>query len=1083
MARASTLDLDRSMPMMVRADAAAAGPGPGSAALPPGVLRKFLLVLSASAAGAAALVALSQGGASQGWMAVMAYGVLAGLCALASRVPAAWLVHTTLTAIVAAMCAVGFAAVSLGWGLGSPALMVLPVIVCVLTAVMGWRPGLLLALFGMLVLATVAWMRSAQPLLQGAPPLSLQLSAHLLILAVAYGGGVVLAQLVGRTLHTVQDREQRFRAMLGLAADAYWEIDRNYRLVAAGQPRRDGLVQAVGEGVGVVPWELPNFACEPETLDLLLADLGSRVAFRDLPVTWRNREGGLRHYLASGEPRFDARGLFKGYWGVARDVTAVERAKKELEATETRYQDLFSHIPTPLVLHRGGRVLDANPAGVALFGHDDLTTLMGADLLAAYEPGESRDRERRRLDQLHGQPVGSSLPVTDFWLRAGGQPAAVRATAVRVQSDGGPALLSIYVDVTERLAAEEAVRRSEAMLAHLVATSPDLITLTDMGTGRYAMVNQAFERVTGWSAAEAVGRTSLELGIWGNEAAREQFIAALRASGTVSDLPVLFVNKAGQEVAMRVSAARFVMDRRDYLVINARDVTAGERDRLEREAILNNASIGIAVTRDRHFVLANPHFERMFGWGPGEMLGQTGAVVWPTEQDYLDVGRLAGPALARGEPVEFERPGRRKDGSTLLALVRARAVDPSRPVSSGTAWIVEDVTQRRQSERALARARDDAEAANRAKSAFLANTSHELRTPLNGMIGLARMAASAQATEAERRTYLDQIADGAQSLAGIISDILDLSKIEAGKLQIEAAPFDLAALLKTLDHTYQTLAAARGLKLGLDVHANLAGAVSGDPLRVRQIVTNFLSNALKFTERGSVRVSARRADDGAVLIEVADTGPGIAPEALSRLFEPFTQADQSTTRRFGGTGLGLSICRELAQLMGGEVGVDSQPGEGSRFWARLPLAPAQSPASPAPAEAPQGLAGMRVLMVEDNAVNMLIAVAMLQSWGVQVTQAHDGRQAIAAVQDSEAQARPFHAVLMDVQMPEMSGHEATRALRRLQAGKGLPIVALTAAALVTERDEALNAGMDDFLTKPIDADKLHATLLRWWRVG
>ena len=1081
MARVSTLDLDRSVPMMVRAEAA-----PPSETLPlppPPVLRNILLVLSVAAAGAALLIFSNLGAAPQALHVVAAYVALALMCGLGSRAPTAWLMRVLVAAFVVAMVTVGFSSVSLGWGLSTPALNVLPLVVCLVTALLGWRPGLPLAGVGVLVMCAVAWMRSSQPLLPGAPPLPLQLAAHLLTLGVAYGGGAVLAQLVARTMKTVQDRERRFRAMLGLAADAYWEIDRNYRLVAAGRPRRDGLVQALGGTVGVVPWELPNFGCEPETLDLLLADLGSRVAFRDLPVTWRNRDGAVVHYLASGEPRFDARGLFKGYWGVARDVTAVERAKRELEATETRYQDLFSHIPTPLVLHRGGRVLDANPAGVALFGHQDLSTLMGADVLAAYEAGDSRDRERQRLEQLHGQPVGSSLPVTDFWLRVKGQPAAVRATAVRVQSDGGPALLSIYVDVTERLAAEEAVRRSEAMLAHLVATSPDVITLNDISTGKFAMVNQAFERVLGWTAAEAVGRSGIDLGIWTHGDERERFVAAVLSDQAVSGMPVTFTGKHG-EVAMHISAARFAMDRREYMVVNARDVTVGERERLEREAILNNASIGIAVTRERRFVLANPHFERMFGWQSGELLGQPGALVWPTELDYLEVDRIVGAPLARGEPVEFERQGRRKDGSTLLVLVRARAVDPSRPVTSGTAWIVEDVTQRRQFEHALARARDDAEAANRAKSAFLANTSHELRTPLNGMIGLARMAASADASEAQRRQYLDQIADAAQSLADIIGDILDLSKIESGKLQIEATAFDLVDLLKALGHTYQTLAAARGLNLGMDVHDNLAGAVSGDPLRVRQIVTNYLSNALKFTASGRVRVSALRAADGTVLVEVTDTGPGIAPEALPLLFRPFTQADQSTTRRFGGTGLGLSICRELAQLMGGEVGVDSQPGRGSRFWARLPLAPVpgsllQEP--PAPPPMPQGLAGMRVLMVEDNAVNMLIAVAMLQSWGVQVTQAHDGREALAAVQDSAATGRPFHAVLMDVQMPEMSGHEATRALRQLDAGKDLPIVALTAAALVTERDEALQAGMDDFLTKPIDGGKLHATLLKWWK--
>ncbi len=1076
MARVPHIDLDRSMPVLVRR-----GETPTTAGPPASIARHIILVVSGACA-AAALLLLAVLGPQQAVTPVVgAYFVLALVSVGLWWAPSHWLMRGLAVVMVCAALVIGFAALQLGWGLSAPAVTVLPLLVCMVTAATGWRIGAMMAGVAVGIVLGLSWAGTGGPAQPGLPVPGLLLAGHLVAVAVALAGGAVVSRLVDRAVLSVHDREERFRNLLALAADAYWEIDRNYRLVAAGQPGRELRVLDSDGGLGAVPWELPRFDCEPETLDLLLADLGSRVAFRDLPVTWAQPDGKLRHYLASGEPRFDARGLFKGYWGVARDVTAVERAKKELEATETRYQDLFSHIPTPLVLHRGGRVLDANPAGVSLFGHEDLSTFLGADVLAAYEAGESRDRERRRLDQLSDQPVGSSLPVTDFWLRVQGQAAAVRATAVRVQSDGGPALLSIYVDVTERLAAEEAVRRSEAMLAHLVATSPDLITLTDVGTGRYAMVNQAFERVSGWSAAEAVGRTSLELGIWGSDGAREQFITALRANGAVSDLPVTFVSKTGTEVAMRVSAARFVMDRRDYMVINARDVTAGERDRLEREAILNNASIGIAVTRDRRFVLANPHFERMLGWSPGEILGQSGGVVWPTPQDYDEVGRLAGPPLSRGEPVEFERLCRRKDGTTLLMLARARAVDPSRPLTSGTAWILEDVTQRRQSEQALARARDDAEAANRAKSAFLANTSHELRTPLNGMIGLARMAASATVSEQVRRQYLDQIADGAQSLAGIISDILDLSKIEAGKLQIEATCFDLAGLLQSLEHTYQTLADARGLGLTMSLDDGLAGAVSGDPLRVRQIVTNFLSNALKFTDRGKVHLHAGRSAGGAVLIEVTDTGPGIAPEVQAQLFKPFTQADQSTTRRFGGTGLGLSICRELALLMGGEVGVKSQPGQGSCFWARLPLAPAAGPLPVAPPPAAQGLSGMRVLMVEDNAVNMLIAVAMLQSWGVQVTQAHDGREALAAVQHSAEQDQAFHAVLMDVQMPEMSGHEATRALRQLDAGRELPIVALTAAALVTERDEALKAGMDDFLTKPIDAEKLHATLLRWWR--
>jgi PAS domain S-box-containing protein len=618
-----------------------------------------------------------------------------------------------------------------------------------------------------------------------------------------------------------------------------------------------------------------------------------------------------------------------------------------------------------------------------------------------------------------------------------------------------------------------------------VATSPDLITLTDMASGRYAMVNQAFERITGWSAHEAVGRTSLELGVWGNPAQREAFLATLRERGTVADMATDFVVRSGRRVRLLVSAAPFEMDRRQYLVINARDVTETERSRLEREAILANASIGIAVTRDRVFVLANRHFEQMFDWPEGALAGQPGRAVWPSDAAYREVGQAVGPRLARGETVESEHRMARRDGSTFLGRVRASPIDPARPEAGGTVWIVEDITERRQFEQTLARARDDAEAASRAKSAFLANTSHELRTPLNGMIGLARLARDPDTAEDERRRYLEQIAESAQSLAGIISDILDLSKIEAGKLHIETTAFDLGLLLRTLQQTYATLASARGLALHLEIAPEADGRVLGDELRVRQILTNFLSNALKFTEHGSITVRADRlhgAGVGAeaiVMFEVADTGPGIDPVTRKRLFRPFTQADQSTTRRYGGTGLGLSICSELAALMGGEVGVASEPGQGSRFWAELPLPRTDAPA---PAAAPDGAAtldGARVLMVEDNPVNMMVAVATLQRWGVHVAQATDGHQAVQAVQAAMAAGMPFDAVLMDVQMPVMSGHEATRALRACAAGLTLPIIALTAAALVSERDEAMRAGMDDFLTKPINEPELRSTLLRW----
>jgi len=981
------------------------------------------------------------------------------------------------------------AAAALGWGVAAPGLEVLGLMVFAVGAANGWRVATGVAAWTALCLVALhlGWFPGPGGATTQAPTQLANwtwMAAHLLAVAMGLAGGLMAANGLSRRLRLTEQRERRFRGLLAMAADAYWEIDRDYRLVAAVFHDDESRELKPHSGLGQVVWESPRFGCEAETLDRLQADLDTRATFRDLPVSWLDGSGRAMRFLVSGEPRFDGRGHFTGYWGVARNISADVAAHEAMAATETRYQELFSRIPTPLVLHRGGRVFDANPAALLLFDQPDLSAMLGHDLLAHYEAGDSRERARRRLDDIELLEPGTALPVTDYRLTVQGRVVWVRATGVRVAAEGGPAVLSIYVDDTDRRAAEDAVRRSEAMLSHLVATSPELVTLTDLTTGRYVMVNHAFERVVGYRAAEAVGRTSLELGVWRQARDRDRLLERLRTQGSVADLPVTLVDKQGNELSLLVSAARFAMDRREYMVINARDVTESERARLEREAILANASVGIAVTRDRRFVLANRHFEQLYGWGPGEVLGQPGSVVWASDADYEGVGQLAGPPLLRGEAVEFERTGRRRDGSSFLARIRGRAVDPARPADGGTVWIVEDITERREFELALARARDDAEAASRAKSAFLANTSHELRTPLNGMIGMAQMAREPGLSADRRQQYLDQITESAHGLAGVISDILDLSKIEAGKLLIESTTFDLAELLWSLRRTYTTLVGARQLEVVFELDPAMMGEVVGDALRVRQIVTNYLSNALKFTERGRVTVKARRLtgveqNGQDVRIDVVDTGEGISAEVQARLFKPFTQADESTTRRFGGTGLGLSICRELALLMGGRVGVHSNPNEGSTFWVELPLPPATLLKPRPPLVAEHALHDKRVLMVEDNPVNMMIAVAMLERWGVQVAQACDGQQAVARVQGAAEQQWPFDAVLMDVQMPVMSGHEATRAIRRTAAGLGLPIIALTAAALVTERDAAMAAGMNDFLTKPIDAERLRATLVRW----
>ncbi|MDE2503454.1 MAG: PAS domain S-box protein, partial [Burkholderiales bacterium] len=731
-----------------------------------------------------------------------------------------------LTALTGAVfVAIGATALAVGWGSAAPGLPLAGLVVCMVCAVAGWRAGAVLALVAALTIAGVALLGTLHSALATRPSGAVLVATELLSIAGGLAVGIIVSQVMGRYIASAQEREDRFRRLLGLATDAYWEIDQDYRLRAATAPHAGAAPLGAEGDLGQLPWELDRFGCDPDILDELQADLDHRLPFRDLPLRWGVAPGDIRDYLVSGEPRFDARGVFTGYWGVARDVSAVHAARNALAATETRYQELFTRIPTPLLLHRSGRIIDANAAALALFDQPDLGALARHDLLAFYESGDARERARRRMEQLAGQAPGTALPVTDFRLRIGARTVSVRATSVCVDAEGGPATLAIYVDDTERLAAEDAVRRSEALLSHLVATSPDLITLTELASGRYAMVNHAFEVVTGWTAAEAVGRTSIELGIWGSDEGRIDFVERLRAAGLVQNLPVTFVAKDGTRFSLLVSAARFVMDRREYMVINARDVTRAERERMEREAILANASIGIAVTRDRRFVLANRHLESIAGWGHGELVGQRPLVVWSDAEAYARTGAAIAPALARGEAVEFECAARRRDGGSFVARVRGHAIDPARPEQGGTVWIVEDVTERRQFEQALARARDEAEAANRAKSTFLANTSHELRTPLNGLIGMAQLAGEAGLDEGLRRQYLDRIVQDARALAGIISDILDLSKIEAGKFELEARAFNFAGELRELQRSYAVLAQARGLELRLEVAPAAEGLV------------------------------------------------------------------------------------------------------------------------------------------------------------------------------------------------------------------------------------------------------------------
>jgi PAS domain S-box-containing protein len=374
--------------------------------------------------------------------------------------------------------------------------------------------------------------------------------------------------------------------------------------------------------------------------------------------------------------------------------------------------------------------------------------------------------------------------------------------------------------------------------------------------------------------------------------------------------------------------------------------------------------------------------------------------------------------------------------------------------------------------------KDRADAASRAKSDFLSNMSHEIRTPMNSIIGMAHLARK-RATEPNQRDYLDKIHHSAQHLLGIINHILDFSRIEAGKVELELLDFTPDALARNVAGQLGTQAAARGLELVFDVAPELQRPLRGDPLRLEQVLLNFVGNAIKFSESGTVHVRARvertLGADLLVRFEVEDHGIGIAPADLAQLFTPFHQADPSTTRRHGGTGLGLVISKQLAELMGGTVGVTSAPGQGSTFWftARLGVVPDLQPAAGLPPAGPAALAGLAILLVEDNAFNQMVARELLEDAGARVDVAGDGAEALARLAE-----RPADCVLMDVQMPVMDGIEATRHIRADPRFADLKVIAMTANAGIEDQARCLAAGMDEFLTKPVAPDTLVATIAR-----
>lgn len=401
-----------------------------------------------------------------------------------------------------------------------------------------------------------------------------------------------------------------------------------------------------------------------------------------------------------------------------------------------------------------------------------------------------------------------------------------------------------------------------------------------------------------------------------------------------------------------------------------------------------------------------------------------------------------------------------------------------REVDDRTREISEKNAALQRGNRALVKAKEDAVRRARSRANFLASMSHEIRTPLNGVLGMLGLALEGD-LDPEQRNRLEIALNAGQSLLGLLNDILDISKVEAGKLSLENIPFNVRNLIEECAVLHTQQARRKHIELLADIDRDLPEMFLGDPTRTRQILNNLLSNAIKFTDDGSVKVGVSRVG-GNVKIDVIDTGIGMSKEGLHRIFSPFSQADTDTTRLYGGTGLGLTLCRQLIERMHGQILVDSEVGRGTHFTVTLPLPVYETaltepePAATRENNAAAGSAALAILLVEDNQVNQLVASSLLRKLGHTVDLAENGKRALQAMEN-----RTYDMVLMDCQMPVMDGYEATRQIRENPAWKTLPVIAVTANVMQGDRENCLASGMNDYITKPYNRNDLKAVIERW----
>ncbi|NHA14483.1 PAS domain S-box protein [Thioalkalivibrio sp. XN279] len=662
----------------------------------------------------------------------------------------------------------------------------------------------------------------------------------------------------------------------------------------------------------------------------------------------------------------------------------------------------------------------------------------------------------------------------------------------------------------QQQAAARALRASEARYRSLFENKHSVMLLVDPATGEIVDANPAAAEYYGWTRDQLCKMKIFDINPMSDAALAAEMQLARAEERRFFNFQHRLADGSLRDV--EVSSGPIRLEGRELLYSIVNDVTARKQAELRLRETRDKLAFAMRSSRIAHWEinLLDQTIERsfdhdqIFGYGVNQPAWTRETFMSHVVAEDQDATEALFQRVAR-ERADFthELRIRRVDGAVRWLWLAGKHLEPIAGQPPRMAGVVQDVTERREREEELARhrnhleelvaqrtadlaaARQQAESANRAKSAFLANMSHEIRTPLNAIIGLTYLLRQREENAAQREK-LDKIDQAGRHLLAVVNDMLDLSKIEAGRMELGSELFNLPALVDNVAAIICEEASEKRLEVCVD-YDPIPQWLEGDPTRVRQALLNYAANAVKFTDKGKihlrVRVVAHDCNVLTVLFEVEDTGVGIPEHKLGELFRSFEQADNSISRRFGGTGLGLSITRHLAVLMGGDAGVESIEGRGSRFWFTAQLrvggTAMTSPEQEMPAAEAQNFlrrryAGTRILVVDDNAVNREITVQLLTAVGLVADTAEDGQEAIDA-----ASRMGYAVILMDVQMPRMDGLEATRLLRAMPGQQGVPILAVTANAFAEDRKACEEAGMSDVITKPVKPDVLYEKVLKW----